>query len=297
MSPPVVRVGLIQSRPLASISENLNKATQLIEEAKDQGAQIICLPELFLTPYFCQTQDTAFFEYAEYIPGPTTSYFEELSAKLEVVILASFFEKRAVGLYHNTVVVLDPFHGFLGKYRKHHIPDDPQYYEKFYFTPGDTGYQVFKTSYGTIGILICWDQWFPEAARLTAMQGASILFYPTAIGWMPKEKEEFGATQLDAWCTIQRSHGIANGCYIASINRTGWESQQPASTEGIEFWGSSFLSAPNGKLLCQASSDQEEILVYSISLKDLADFRNTWPFFRDRRIDTYSPITQRYLDE
>jgi N-carbamoylputrescine amidase len=268
---------------------NLDKTERQIREAAKGGAQIVCLQELFATPYFCWEENHDYFNLAESIPGETTNRLGLLARELKVVIVASLFEKRAEGLYHNTVAVLDANGDYLGKYRKHHIPDDPGYYEKFYFTPGDTGYKVFKTKYGTIGTLICWDQWYPEAARITSLMGAQILFYPTAIGWDASQREELNIQQYSAWQTIQRSHAIANGVFVVSANRTGVEGS-------MKFWGGSFICDPFGQVLQQASHDQEEILISELKLSKINKTRIHWPFLRDRRIDTYGPITARFLD-
>lgn len=257
-------------------------------------AQIICLPELFRSRYFCQSEDYDCFALAEPVPGPTTERLAQLAADLQVVIIASLFEKRTAGIYHNTAAVFDADGRYLGKYRKMHIPDDPGYYEKFYFTPGDLGFQVFATRFGSIGTLICWDQWYPEAARLTALQGAAILCYPTAIGWHPDEQAEFGATQHQSWEIIQRSHAVANGCYVVSVNRTGYEE---SAHGGITFWGQSFVADPSGQVLARASSDQPEVLVVACDLARIDTTRVHWPFLRDRRIDAYGDLTQRYLGD
>ena len=269
---------------------NIIKATEKIKQAASEGAQIICLQELFASLYFCDVEDYDNFALAEAIPGKTTDDFSKLAKELNVVIIASLFEKRAEGLYHNTVAVLDADGSYLGKYRKNHIPDDPAYYEKFYFTPGDLGYKVFKTKYATIGTLICWDQWYPEAARITALMGAEIIFYPTAIGWATSQTSEVNNEQYNAWQTIQRSHAIANGIHIVSVNRTGQEGE-------MNFWGGSFISNPFGTLLYEASHQNEEIHVQELNLTKTNEYRIHWPFLRDRRIDTYAPITERFIDE
>jgi len=274
--------------------DNLARAFELTRKAAGSGAQVICLPELFLSQYFCQVEDHKYFDLAEEIPGPTTASLCELARELGVVIVASLFEKRAPGLFHNTCAIIDSDGTYLGKYRKMHIPDDPLYYEKFYFTPGDTGFRSWNTRMGKIGVCICWDQWYPEAARLTALHGAEILFYPTAIGWHPGEKAEFGTRQHDAWETIQRSHAIANGCYVVATNRVGHEA--PDGGPGIEFWGQSFICDPSGTLLAKAGSGSEEILVCEADPGKIKDQRTHWPFFRDRRIDSYQDITRRYID-
>ncbi len=290
----VVNVGLVQMRCTADPDENMARAVAGVREAAAQGAQIICLPELFRSLYFCQSEDHVNFGLAEPVPGPSTAALGELARELGVVLIASLFEKRAEGLYHNTAAVLDADGTYLGKYRKMHIPDDPLYYEKFYFTPGDLGFKVFPTRFGRVGVLICWDQWYPEGARLTALRGAEILFYPTAIGWHPSEKAEHGAAQHQSWELIQRSHGVANGCYVVSVNRTGHEGD-PAG--GIEFWGQSFISDPQGTILAKAPVDEPAVLVQPIDLGQLDVQRTHWPFLRDRRIDAYGEITKRFIDE
>ena len=289
------RVGLVQMSCSQDLAENLEKAVVKVREAARAGAQIICLQELFRSQYFCRKEDAALFDLAEPIPGETTTVMARLAKEHGVVIVASLFEKRAEGLYHNTAAILDADGEMLGIYRKMHIPDDPLFYEKYYFAPGDLGFKVWDTRYGRIGVLVCWDQWFPEGARLTAMQGANILFYPTAIGWHPGEKAEYGPRQLDAWQTIQRSHAIANGIYVAAVNRVGFE-KGPDDT-GIEFWGNSFLADPQGQVLARASSNLEEILVHECDPKEMDTVRREWPFFRDRRIDHYGDITKRWLDK
>jgi N-carbamoylputrescine amidase len=279
--------------------DNLRRAVIKVQEAAKSGAQIICLPELFRTQYFCQREDTALFDLAEPILGPTTEALAPIAHDAKVVIIASVFERRARGLYHNTAVILDS-DGIKGLYRKMHIPDDPLYYEKYYFTPGDLGFKAFDTSYGRLGSLVCWDQWYPEGARLTALQGANILFYPTAIGWHPDEKSEFGATQHDAWRTIQRAHAIANGVFVAVVNRVGHEfgdiRGSRAEGKGLEFWGGSFLCDPFGKVIVESSHDKEEILLGTCDLRQIDEIRRNWPFLRDRRIDSYGGISQRFLD-
>src|SRR5215207_10076969 len=287
-----VTLGLVQSRCTPDLAANMDKAIAGIREAAGRGAQIVCLQELFRSQYFCQTEDHDNFELAEPIPGPSTEQLSKLAEELGVVIVASLFEKRAEGLYHNTAAVLDADGKYLGKYRKMHIPDDPQYYEKFYFTPGDLGFRAWDTRYGRIGVLICWDQWYPEAARLTALSGAQILFYPTAIGWLPAEKQEHGAQQQSAWETIQRSHAIANGVYVCAVNRVGHEGDPEG---GIEFWGGSFVADPGGRILVK-SGPGEEVLTTTVDLGKVDASRTHWPFLRDRRIDAYQDITKRYLD-
>jgi N-carbamoylputrescine amidase len=287
------RVGLIQMSCALDPNENLEKAIWRIREAAGRGAQIICMQELFRSQYFCREENAELFALAEAIPGPSTETLGKIARELRVVIVASLFERRASGLYHNTAAVIGTDGELLGIYRKMHIPDDPLYYEKFYFTPGDLGFLNFQTQHARVGVLVCWDQWYPEGARLTALQGADILFYPTAIGWHPSEKEQYGAAQLDAWRTIQRAHAIANGIYVAAVNRVGFEG--PAD-HGLEFWGSSFVADPFGQVIAQASSSQEEILVTECDPKRMEDVRRNWPFLRDRRIDAYAPIVRRWLD-
>jgi N-carbamoylputrescine amidase len=289
-----VRVGLVQLRCGADPDENMARAVAGVREAAAQGAQVICLPELFRSLYFCQSEEHVNFGLAEPVPGPSTAVMGDLARELGVVIVASLFEKRAEGLYHNTAAVLDADGAYLGKYRKMHIPDDPLFYEKFYFTPGDLGFKVFPTRFGRLGVLICWDQWYPEGARLTALRGADILFYPTAIGWHPAEKAEHGVAQHQSWELIQRSHGVANGCYVVSVNRTGHEGD-PAG--GIEFWGQSFLSDPQGTILAKAPVDAPAIIVHELNLGKLDVQRTHWPFLRDRRIDAYGEITRRFIDD
>jgi N-carbamoylputrescine amidase len=276
----------------ASKEENTRKAMELTRAAAARGAKIICLQELFSSLYFCDTEDYSHFALADTIPGTVTDDWGRLAAELKVVIIASLFEKRAQGLYHNTTAVLDADGTYLGKYRKMHIPDDPAYYEKFYFTPGDLGYRVFSTAYGTIGVLICWDQWYPEAARITALMGAEILFYPTAIGWATSQDEATNHEQYNAWQTIQRSHAIANGVHVVSVNRVGLEQDG-----AMRFWGGSFVSNPMGTILYQAPHEEEEVTVVNVDTKLTDQYRTHWPFLRDRRIDSYQPITRRYIDE
>ncbi len=285
-----INVGLVQHACSKDPEENLLKAQEGIREAAQQGAQIICLQELFRSLYFCDVEDHDNFLLAEKIPGPTTEVLCELGKELDVVIIASLFEKRAEGLYHNTTAVIDADGSYLGKYRKMHIPDDPGYYEKFYFTPGDTGYKTFKTKFGQIGVLICWDQWYPEAARITAMMGAEMLFYPTAIGWHKDQDSATNDEQYQAWQTIQRSHSVANGIPVISVNRVGIEGE-------MKFWGGSFVTNAFGKLLCQADYEKEEVKVVPIDLAQSDRYRTHWPFLRDRRIDSYSPILKRLIDE
>ncbi len=289
-----VTLGLLQHSCGKDLAANLAKTLALAERAAKRGANIICTQELFGSQYFCQSEDHANFALAEPIPGPSTTAFQSLARKHGVVVIASLFEKRSAGLYHNTAVIIDADGKLLGRYRKMHIPDDPLYYEKFYFTPGDTGFRAWPTKFGKIGVLICWDQWFPEAARLTALQGAEILFYPTAIGWHPREKKKLGATQHDAWETIQRAHSVANGCFVAVANRIGLE--KPVGGPGIEFWGQSFVAGTSGQILAKASADAEEILLVSVKLGDVDSTRTHWPFLRDRRIDAYDDLIRRFSD-
>jgi len=294
--PSKFTVGLVQMAMSAAPSENLQKALSRVEQAAGSGARVICLPELFASQYFCQREDAALFDLAETIPGPSTDALGSLARARQVTIVASLFERRAAGLYHNTVAMIDTEGKVAGLYRKMHIPDDPAYYEKFYFTPGDLGFRAFDTPVGRLGALICWDQWYPEGARLTALRGASVLFYPTAIGWHPHEKEQHGAAQRDAWRTIQRSHAIANGVYVAAVNRVGHE-RPSGDGAGIEFWGSSFLADPFGVVLAEASADREEILIGDVDLDRIEEVRRNWPFLRDRRVDAYGGIERRFLDE
>jgi N-carbamoylputrescine amidase len=299
-APEQFRVGLIQMSCSPDPEKNLEHAVDMVRDAAGRGAQVVCLPELFLTQYFCQREDAALFDLAEPIPGPTTTRLSQLARQQKVVLIASLFEKRAPGVYHNTAAVLDADGKLTGIYRKMHIPDDPLYYEKFYFTPGDLGYRAFDTAVGRVGTLVCWDQWYPEGARLTALSGAHVLFYPTAIGWHPAEKEEHGQIQQDAWRTMQRAHAIANGVYVAAVNRVGHETgnirgkQTPGA--GLDFWGTSFLCDPFGTVIAEASPDREEILLGEVDLRKLEDVRRNWPFLRDRRIDSYAPITNRMID-
>lgn len=290
----IVKVGLLQTACSTKLAENLNKTLAFVERAAKKGARIICTQELFRSQYFCQSEDHENFKLAEPIPGPSTTAFQKLAKKHSVVIVASLFEKRASGVYHNTAVIIDANGSLLGIYRKMHIPDDPLFYEKFYFTPGDLGFRAWQTRYGKIGVLVCWDQWYPEAARLTAMQGAEILFYPTAIGWHPKEKAEYGANQHGAWEVIQRSHAVANGCYVAVANRVGHE--KPVGGAGLEFWGQSFVAGTSGQLLSKASLDKEEVLIVPVDLSKVDVTRTHWPFLRDRRIDAYGGLTKRLID-
>jgi N-carbamoylputrescine amidase len=291
--PAKVVLGLVQMAMSDDQSDNMRRAVAGVREAAAKGAKVICLPELFLSRYFCQVEDHRFFQLAEPIPGPSTTSLGALAKELGVVIIASLFEKRAEGLYHNTTAILDADGKYLGKYRKMHIPDDPNYYEKFYFTPGDLGFRSWDTQHAKAGVLICWDQWYPEAARLTALTGAQILFYPTAIGWLIPEKAEYGAAQQASWETIQRSHAIANGVYVVAVNRVGVE---PGPNKGIEFWGGSFVAAPNGEIIAKAGTGEETIVIeVDTGRVDVA--RTHWPFLRDRRVDAYGGMTSRYLDE
>lgn len=294
-TPGKFTVGLIQMAPGTDVDTNLKKAVSLVEKAAKDGAEVICLPELFRSQYFCQTENIANFELAETIPGPSTSAISKVARKQKVVAVVPLFEKRAPGVYHNSLAVVDSDGEIAGIYRKMHIPDDPAFYEKFYFTPGDLGFKTFRTAYGDIGTLICWDQWFPEAARLTALEGAGILFYPTAIGWHPHEKAEHGKAQFESWQTVQRGHAIANGVYVAAVNRIGLEKLSPESP-GIEFWGQSFISDPQGKILAQASTDKEEIVMAEVDPGRIEYIRRNWPFLRDRRIDAYDGIKERFID-
>ena len=287
------RVALVQMQCSTDSEDNLRRACAMLRKAGTQGAQVACLPELFRTQYFCQTEESARFDLAEPVPGPTTEALAVVAREAEMVIVGSVFERRAPGIYHNTAVVLDADGTFRGRYRKMHIPDDPLYYEKYYFTPGDLGFKTFPTRFANVGTLVCWDQWYPEAARLTALKGAEILFYPTAIGWHPSEKAEFGTAQSSAWETMQRAHAIANGVYVAAVNRIGHEG--PASG-GLEFWGSSFLADPFGRIIAKAGATKEEIVMAECDPRLLEETRRNWPFLRDRRIDAYGPITQRYLE-
>ena len=289
-----VTLGLLQHACGPDPAENLATCLAAADRAAKDGAQILCTQELFRSQYFCQNEDHAHFELAETIPGPSTEAFQKLARRRGVVIVASLFERRAPGLYHNTAVIIDADGTLLGRYRKMHIPDDPLFYEKFYFTPGDLGFRTWNTRFGRIGVLICWDQWYPEAARLTALQGAEILFYPTAIGWHPSEKAEYGERQHLAWETIQRSHAVANGCFVAAVNRIGLE--QPIGGDGLEFWGQSFVSGTSGELLAKASINKPENLIVEVELAKSETTRTHWPFLRDRRIDAYGDITRRFID-
>ena len=288
------RVALVQMRCSPEPEENRARAVEKIRTAAAQGANIVCLPELYASQYFCQEENHANFALAETIPGPSSELLGKLAAELRIVIIASLFERRAAGLYHNTAIVLDADGSMMGRYRKMHIPDDPLYYEKFYFTPGDLGFKSWDTKKGKLGVCVCWDQWFPESARLTALSGAQLLFYPTAIGWHPGEKEQYGYAQHSSWETIQRGHAIANGCYVAAINRVGHEA--PAGGAGIEFWGQSFLCDPAGQILAKGSIHEEEIIGVDIDFARVEEQRTHWPFLRDRRIESYTDITRRLID-
>ena len=287
-----ISIGLVQMECVKDKDANFQKALIKIKEAAARGAQIICLQELFTSLYFCDVEDYANFSLAEAIPGPSTDALSAIAAETNTVIIASLFEKRAQGLYHNTTAVIDADGKYLGKYRKMHIPDDPAFYEKFYFTPGDLGYKVFKTKYASFGVLICWDQWYPEAARITSLMGAEILFYPTAIGWSTAQDLPTNTEQYNAWQTIQRSHAVANGVHVVSVNRVGFEQEG-----AMKFWGGSFIANPFGTILYQASQDQEEVVVQEIDTDKTDSYRTHWPFMRDRRIDSYSQITRRYIDQ
>ena len=289
-------IALVQMACGTGSQENLDSAIGKVEEAARHEATVVCLPELFCSQYFCQTEDAALFDLAESIPGPSTEALSKVAGQLNVVIVVPVFERRTAGMYHNSVVVIDRDGSMAGLYRKMHIPDDPAYYEKFYFTPGDKGFQAIRTSAGTIGTLICWDQWYPEAARLTTLRGAEMLFYPTAIGWHPSEKAREGESQRSAWQTIQRSHAIANGVFVAAVNRVGHE-QPDMGGDGIEFWGSSFVCDPFGVVLAEASIDKEEILLAEVNVNRVEEVRRHWPFLRDRRVDAYGGITKRFFDQ
>jgi N-carbamoylputrescine amidase len=288
------RIGLVQSSCSLDPNENLAKTEWKVREAAARGAQVICLQELFRSQYFCREENAELFALAESIPGPSTETLGKLARELKVVIVTSLFERRAAGLYHNTAAVLGPDGEIAGLYRKMHIPDDPLYFEKYYFTPGDLGFGSIATPYGRLGVLVCWDQWYPEGARIAALSGADLLVYPTAIGWHPSEKAQYGAAQLDAWRTIQRAHAIANGIYVAAVNRVGYEGPPD---NGLEFWGSSFVADPFGQVIAQASCDQEEILIAECDPRRMEEVRRNWPFLRDRRIDAYAPILKRWLDK
>jgi N-carbamoylputrescine amidase len=294
------RIGLVQMSCSPDPDANLDKAADRVREAARQGAQVVCLPELFRTQYFCQREDAALFDLAESIPGPSSARLAAIAREEEVAVVASLFERRAAGLYHNTAAILEEDGRIAGLYRKMHIPDDPLYYEKYYFTPGDVGFRNWRLHAGDVGVLVCWDQWYPEGARITALKGANVIFYPTAIGWHPAEKAEFGTAQYDAWQTIQRAHAIANGIFIAAVNRVGHENGDVrgnrAAGEGLEFWGGSFIADPFGRVVAQAAHDKEEILIGEVDIKLIEETRRNWPFLRDRRIDAYGPIMSRFLD-
>src|SRR5688572_8887910 len=298
----VINVGPTQMSCGPDAGKNRANQLRLLEQAAKRGAQVVCTQELFASQYFCQIEDHRFFKLAETIPGPSTEAFSKLAKRHKLVVIASLFERRTQGLYHNTAVVIDADGSIAGIYRKMHIPDDPLYYEKFYFTPGDTGFRAHDTSQGKLGVLVCWDQWFPEGARLTAMQGAEILFYPTAIGWHPSEKKQYGRAQHESWEIMMRSHAVANGCFVVAPNRIGLEiitdsSGKPVNDDGIEFWGQSFVCAPNGQVIAKASSDKEEVLVVPCEMDQVEFSRTHWPFLRDRRIDAYDNLTKRFVDE
>jgi len=293
--PNKFRVGLVQMAMSGDPQANEEKAAAKVEEAARKGAEVVCLPEMYRTPYFCQREDAALFDLAETVPGPSSARFAKVAKQAGVAVVIPIFEKRTVGLYHNSAIVIDADGEQVGLYRKMHIPDDPAFYEKFYFAPGDLGFKAFDVKPGRIGTLICWDQWYPEGARLTALQGASVLFYPTAIGWHPAEKAQFGVQQRDAWRTVQRGHAIANGVYVAAVNRVGHELFTPG-TPGLEFWGTSFLCDPFGVVLAEASVEKEEILVGEVDLGRIEEVRRGWPFLRDRRIDAYGDVTKRFID-
>jgi N-carbamoylputrescine amidase len=294
------RIGLVQMSCSPDPDANLDKAADRVREAAREGANVVCLPELFRAQYFCQREDIALFDLAEPIPGPSTERLSAVAREEKVVVIASLFERRAAGLYHNTAAVLQQDGSIGGLYRKMHIPDDPLYYEKFYFTPGDLGFKAFDTAFGKVGTLVCWDQWYPEGARITALQGANVLFYPTAIGWHPAEKEEFGVAQYEAWQTIQRAHAIANGVFVGAVNRVGHEQGDIRGNRvegpGLDFWGGSFIADPFGRIIAKASHDKEELLTGEVDIRSMEDVRRNWPFLRDRRIDAYQPIVNRFLD-
>jgi N-carbamoylputrescine amidase len=290
-------VGIVQMKCTTNKEENLTRATEKIREATKRGAQVISLHELFAGEYFCRTENAELFDLAEPVPGPTTERLARVAKELKVALVVSVFERRAAGVYHNTCAVLDADGSYLGKYRKMHIPDDPLYYEKFYFTPGDLGFLNFDTKYARVGVQICWDQWYPEGSRLTAMKGAQVIFYPTSIGWHPHEKGEVGAAQLDSWKTIQRAHAVANGIYVAVVNRVGYEGKPAKGDAGLEFWGNSFVADPSGQVMAEAAQDKEEILVVECDPGKSEDTRRNWPFFRDRRIDAFGGLLERWSDE
>jgi N-carbamoylputrescine amidase len=289
-------VGLVQMKCTRNKEENLTRATEKIREAAKRGAQVISLHELFAGEYFCRTEDAALFDLAEPVPGPTTERLAKVAKELKVALVVSVFERRAAGVYHNTCAVMDADGSYLGKYRKMHIPDDPLYYEKFYFTPGDLGFLNFDTRFARVGVQICWDQWYPEGSRLTAMKGAQVIFYPTSIGWHPHEKGEVGAAQLDSWKTIQKAHAVANGIYVAVVNRVGYEGKPEKGDAGLQFWGNSFVADPSGQVIAEAAQDKDEILVVECDPAKSEDTRRNWPFFRDRRIDAFGGLLQRWND-
>jgi N-carbamoylputrescine amidase len=294
------KIAAVQMKMGSDPEANFASALKHVHEAARLGAQIVCLPELFRTQYFCQREELALFDLAETIPGPSTQKLGEVAREVKIAIVASLFERRTAGLYHNTAVTIGADGAIASIYRKMHIPDDPLYYEKYYFTPGDLGFKAVDMEFGRVGTLVCWDQWYPEGARLTALQGAEVLFYPTAIGWHPAEKDEFGAAQYDAWKTIQRAHAIANGVYVAAVNRVGMEhgdiKGNRAEGPGLEFWGGSFIADPFGRVIAKASHENEEILLAEVDLELIEETRRNWPFLRDRRIDAYAPVSQRFLD-
>ena len=289
-------VGLVQMKCTRNKEENLTRATEKIREAAKRGAQVISLHELFAGEYFCRTEDAALFDLAEPVPGTTTERLAKVAKELKVALVVSVFERRAAGVYHNTCAVMDADGSYLGKYRKMHIPDDPLYYEKFYFTPGDLGFLNFDTRFARVGVQICWDQWYPEGSRLTAMKGAQVIFYPTSIGWHLHEKGEVGAAQLDSWKTIQKAHAVANGIYVAVVNRVGYEGKPEKGDAGLQFWGNSFVADPSGQVIAEAAQDKEEILVVECDPAKSEDTRRNWPFFRDRRIDAFGGLLQRWND-
>ena len=291
-----IKVGIVQQANTADLNDNLKKLAYNIEKCAADGAELVVLQELHNTLYFCQTEDTSLFDVAEPIPGPSTELYAGIAAKHKIVLVTSLFEKRAPGLYHNTAVVFDKDGTIAGKYRKMHIPDDPAYYEKFYFTPGDIGFEPIKTSIGKLGVLVCWDQWYPEAARLMALKGAEILIYPTAIGWESSDPKEEQERQLNAWIISQRGHAVANGLPVIAVNRVGHEKDPSGQTNGIQFWGNSFVAGPQGELLIQAGNDKPENLIVEIDLERSENVRRWWPFLRDRRIDEYVGITKRFID-
>ena len=292
-----LRIGIVQQHNSADINDNKNRLAQSIRNLAAEGAQLIVLQELHNSLYFCQTEDVRLFDLAEPIPGPSTDFFGQLAKELGVVVVTSLFERRATGLYHNTAVVIEKDGTIAGKYRKMHIPDDPAYYEKFYFTPGDLGFHPIETSVGRLGVLVCWDQWYPEAARLMALQGADLLIYPTAIGYESSDKHDEQERQREAWTTVQRGHAVANGLHVVAVNRVGHEPDPSGQTGGIQFWGSSFVCGPQGELLAQAPADEEADLLVEVDLKRSEQVRRWWPFLRDRRIDDYEGLTERFLDE